>query len=141
MTIQFYLATPSETIEILTATGADRGSFSDDCDLGVCTSRLCPSVPHSRVEIDSCLCVSNRTRAIDACSCYVWRGVVGQPAAILASETHSIYEYGLCMHAVRFSSVCGVHRTSCFPWSLSGMRMALQVRMTQLTHADQCTAR
>jgi hypothetical protein len=32
-------------------------------------------------------------------------GVDGERAAILASDTHIIYEYGLCMHAVRFSSV------------------------------------
>ena len=38
------------------------------------------------------------------------------------------------------SVACIMCRTSCFPLSLSGMGMALQVRTTQLAHADQRVA-
>ena len=64
-------------------------------------------------------------------------GVGGQCMAFLASETHSIYEYGLCICMQLGSAVCGVHRTLCLPQSLCGICMALQVRMTQLVCAEE----
>ena len=95
----------SETCEIHYVTDADTRSFSDDCDLGVYTSRYAhPSPILGWKPIPAC------ARPIGpALSTPVavtrGEGVGGERAAILASDTHSIYEYGLCMHAVRFGSV------------------------------------
>ena len=95
----------SETCEIHYVTDADTRSFSDDCDLGVHTSRYAhPSPILGWKPIPVC------ARPIGpALSTPVavtrGEGVGGERAAILASDTHSTSEYGLCMHAGRFSSV------------------------------------
>ena len=76
MTFQLYTQGVPETIEILTVAGAFWRSFSDDCDLGVYTSRYMPIRPPILLQksINSFLCASDRTRAIDARSRYTGRG-------------------------------------------------------------------
>ena len=105
MTSSFYITTPFETIEILTVTGAFWRSFSDNCDLGVYTSRYAhPSPILGQKSIP--LCARPIVPALSTPVAVTrGEGVGGQRAAILASETHSIYDYGLYMHAVRFGSV------------------------------------
>ena len=94
-----------ETFEILTVTGAFWGSFSDDCDLGVYTSRYAhPSPILGQKSIP--LCARPIGPALSTPVAVTrGEGVGGERAAILASDTHSIYEYGLCMHVVRLGSV------------------------------------
>ena len=96
----------SETCEIHYVTDADRRSFSDDCDLGVYTLRYThpyPILAGKSIPVD----VHPIGPVLSTPVAVMWgEGVGGQRAAILASETHIIYEYGLCMHAVRFGSVC-----------------------------------
>ena len=109
MTSEFYTQGVSETFEILTVTGADRRSFSDDCNLGVYTSRYAhPSPILPRKSIPACARPIGPALSTPV-AVTQGEGVGGEHAAILASDMHSIYEYGLCMHVVahvvRFGSV------------------------------------
>ena len=80
-------------------------SCADDCDLGVYTSRYVhPSLILPRKSIPVCARPIGPALSTPV-AVTQGEGVGGERAAILASDTHSIYEYGLCMHVVRFGSV------------------------------------
>ena len=93
----------SETCEIHYVTDADRRSFSDDCDLGVYTSRYAhpsPILPWKSIPVYARPIGPALSTPVAVTR---GEGVGGERAAILASDTHSAYEYGLCVRLFYYS--------------------------------------